>query len=211
MTPMTGPQGRGSMRRGAIGDHGVFQDKPSNQVHSVPPDLHPSWDEYGESTPTTSTVARGSIVKIEIDETAKKVGPLVRHFREMGVFTEEMYKKLLLRMCKTCGVPDYVKNAPQFEWNTKATTYERDRGVYLCETDKKRICLKDLVDLRGFLCLWYLYLKSRNNNFNGIKEDRAIFSKTCPENRYASEIMKLSEPQRVLRLEERRFLEEVEL
>lgn len=160
---------------------------------------------------------RPNIVKVNIKKSVDLVVPIVQRFRENANFTEIGYSQMLRAMCKVCGIPKYKANRPQFLYDPTITIGHWAKVNYISNIQFKHLIISGLYQLKGFLGVWYLYLRDRNSGFERDKEnfrDLRDFpgrGKNFPENQYADRILCLSEPRKVRRLKERTHIEIVEL
>jgi len=190
---------------------------------------HPSHRHHGGSHGTglnqpTGTTHQGNysgnysgnsrIVTVVIENTKEKIIPAIRYFREVGVYTEESYNRLLKRLAKACGVPTYKKNFPVVEvddgYSSLTNSKVKRKGIYEGDHREKLIRMKRLADVQTFLCLWYIYLTHRNSRFLSPRTEK-VGGAHSPESVYAQEVMEKSEPRQVRNWKQRAFVEETEL
>jgi len=146
-------------------------------------------------------------VTITILDTKAKIVPLIRYFREVGVYTEKSYNRLLERMAEACNIPRYPKNFPVLREDDSAV---KRKGYYEGTYREKILKLYRLPDIKSFLCLWHIYLSHRNCRFSTPRNER-IVNGVGAETTYAKDVLELSEPKQVRNWEQRAFVEEMEL
>lgn len=184
---------------------GVYEDEFSDlngHCHGV----HHHHRSKGAAAPNNTTRVNPRVVRVDPDKVVDDIAPKIRYFREMGVYTEESYNRLLLRLCKACGIPTYPKNLPQFFHDESID----DRGRYEGDDVGKRLILKRISDVAGFVALWHIYLKHRQRGFAS-EEEETVGKSKFPENRYAKKVLKKARPQQVRNWEDRVFITEEEI
>ncbi len=195
----------------------------SNHPGATSPPIHTNYHQGGVGFhPECGTGYTGeatynynrNIRRVDIEQSKKKIIPLVRRFRENGQYGEKDWQNLLRGFCKVCKIPEFKKNLPTFilgQRERDKLTVASDRGAYQPSQEGKVLVMLDSSDIRCFLALWYAYISDRNGNF-WTKTREVINGKIkSPASMYVKEIMTGSEPQQVRNLRERAYVAKVEL